>query len=85
MPYVAEILKPYEAHCPECHGSGFLDEKGQPWEGDVYLPPSYTDPYQKCWNTDCREGIILTDEGKALLAFLKRHLRVKADSELTMT
>jgi hypothetical protein len=84
MAEMPEILEPFETYCPECHGAGYMGDDGHPWEGDVNLAVSPSDPYSKCWNPDCREGVVLTDEGKAHLAFLKRHMRVKANTELTM-
>ncbi|GAF95025.1 unnamed protein product [marine sediment metagenome] len=68
------VLEPYEKVCPQCKGKGFLDPEGNPWEGEIQGGPDYMYDYSKCWNPDCKGGILLSEEGQALLEFIKRHL-----------
>ena len=70
-----KVLEPYEEACSLCKGKGFLDSEGNPWEGKIRGGSDYLHgDYSRCWNLDCEDGIILKEEGKALLEFIKRHL-----------
>lgn len=79
---MANVLEPYERICPECQGKGVIGNDGKPWEGkDPSFDPGYMEDYSKCWGLGCHQGVIPTEEGEALLRFLKRHLRIDVSGQ----
>lgn len=58
---------PWEERCSKCEGSGYVDEYGEPCDGEDWRNR------RKCWTCDGLKTVP-TDLGDALLGFIKRHL-----------